>query len=870
MNTLRKIFRGLLVAWALGIIGYYLYNYHVELISPQYQNLANALTPFSVKYKLGVYGFLLFFILLFAWLKRKSTIRLKPIYFIIWGWVMSIFTLMLGHVLGKMGYYKSGTIILDNEGLPRPYIPGEVIDPAQIYIEQHKIYTRVKYFMGEFWTTFKEGFEVVNFWDGLISTIGHVTLHLGAITFILLCLYSWGGAIVNRLDLKKIDDEERILFSIGIGTMVVSILLMLMSLFGGVTAVPVFIVLGFGFILSMDNIIRMGEWLVKDVTPPLNKIRWGNWLAGLGIGLFIVLSFFETSVPVPSAFDDYVLYMNLPNLLAQSGEFIHGQSMHAFAFIQVIGLLVFHQASLTLLTVATFGFLAFGAIYKLLSKFNDSTKAMFFTLVAVTTPFIFFHNYVSLKVELPILFYSVLALLSFYFFTKEKKEPWKYLLLVGLFAGFGLSIKISSMLIVAILMFMIFHHYFNRWGVLIGLMLTLAFYGVVGPLIMGGSLVFYFQFTYWFSSAAFILALILIYFEREANKKNIIKRLKQFIFSMLIVSMGLMIPLAPWFVVNAFDSGGDISFNSLIKSQNSPAQRISYDEIGFENVEACTGKESESEMTEYQTKRANEFRKVAFLPWDLTFKIPQTKGGWILNIGPFLLALLPLLFFRGKPKGENERMFILAALSSLVLWVLIVPAIAWFAMSIFALWVVALASSLEGFKKSRISHILIQIMIILMVVTYVNTRIQFASDRFIIPTGYATGLLDRDLVIKNKFHDYPPLLNIINENPNDKILLLNKEFLFFFIENNFERTYRDRFFFTIDCLYSEDDDEKLLNYLRKMEVKYIISPILKDRDIPVDFKLIRKNYPRFVEFGKAHLKSYNVSRDTYLFEVPYE
>jgi hypothetical protein len=300
-------------------------------------------------------------------------------------------------------------------------------------------------------------------------------LGLVASLFLIYLLIRVLGTIFFQVFPVPIDKEDLSIVEAAVGSMLLATLLFSLGLLGGINIfilAPIFVLILVAHWKIVWQIIQKTFWHPLIKTKELNIIGIYSFLFA---GCFIVFNFIQILRPFPAGTDSLNLYVNLPNLIAQSGELIAGYQPYNWSLIMALGGAVFGRIDVILGLSFLGGFLAFIAFYRLCRKRMSVNYAALCVLLFCSLPMVNFLTYMDMKIDMALTFVSLTILLLFYNLVsnlkhktnkKNKKSPTgpkyiqalhKYfktklpalflenrlLILIGLLTGFAFGIKLT-------------------------------------------------------------------------------------------------------------------------------------------------------------------------------------------------------------------------------------------------------------------------------------------------------------------------------------------------------------------------------------------------------------------------------------------
>ncbi|MDX1477022.1 MAG: glycosyltransferase family 39 protein [Saprospiraceae bacterium] len=300
------------------------------------------------------------------------------------------------------------------------------------------------------------------------------------------------GSAVMHVSSVRMPAGDFNLVKIGLGMMVVVFALFVLGAAGLLQAAVLIPVLVAVLVIGW----RYAWQFVR--TTLLNPIPVGRDFNALGFGVFFILltlvgmNLVQVVRPVPLGYDAITLYVNLASLIDDYEGLVQGNQPYNWSLFISLGYLLFGKTE-TVLTLSFLGtLLSLFALYRVSRKWVNSNYALLVVLLFYTMPMVNWLSFRDVKIDLGLLFYSLVILLLLYNWlapeaTKSKKKrkksakkqrparEWKwavlsglsvrirdlvtrfsppliskhqYPVLIGLFCGFAMGIKLSALLVI--------------------------------------------------------------------------------------------------------------------------------------------------------------------------------------------------------------------------------------------------------------------------------------------------------------------------------------------------------------------------------------------------------------------------------------
>lgn len=676
------------------------------------------------------------------------------------------------------------------------------------------------------------------FFEGTLNITKNLSLEFAKLLLLLISLYSAGG-LFSKLFFKGERTLITHLGTFGLGTLTLSLILFFLaklSFFNGSAVIAVLSV----FLLAGLKELRN---LFKDLWTASIKIRDLSYPALGSIYILLVFAawnFIESAEPMPIGFDDASLYLNLPNLIAHFQEFLHGFPYYSFSLIQSIGPLLDENGALEKTLIYAFGLLALLPLYSLLREYFNQKLSVLGSLLFFTTPIIFIHNFLQLKVEMPLFFFASLSLLFIHFYLKEKLNKW--LILSALFTGFAISIKATAIILSIALIFILLTRLFKWLGSTLAILLILFGYFFSGFNFIGDVS------SISTSKILMILmgALIII------NLGFLLHRHSFKTFKPLIIFLiFLALPVLPWAGSN-YISGRDISANGLLFDLQTEGPEIN-------SISYCSS-DSGSTVADYEryiTKRDNPITTLLLMPWDTT--INNAGKSILMNIGFLFLAFCPLAlyYFKKLPILLSGGIFFW------ILWALIAKGVIWYGIAGFGFLMLSMLFGIQKLTdtEGKIIKGSTYALLCLAVVTgfFYRSNLYISRAHTFIP--YFNELASYETYANNVYPEYQKMADIINVDKESKVYLTDNAFLNYFITGNSKRVFRDQFLDVYGCI---EESGNSLEILRSEFDYLVISKPVFDPDFPEELYTMSLNLLTLAQENFTYLWG---NADTYLFEI---
>jgi len=394
-----------------------------------------------------------------------------------------------------------------------------------------------------------------------ISYSTYMTVAIGALSILSLSAFLYG-------DLIKIKSVKAVVYKIGLGLIILSFLVYIAAALGLYSFWTAVLILALPFVLSFRAIPD----LLKSLLVREHKIKGINYLGLFSISLillFLGLNFAYSQSPFPIGFDSRNFYMNIARQVSMSEALIYGYRPYSWALIMSLGYTVFNSSAVAV-SISFYGYiLALFVMYRLATKGIKLgvNKSLFAMLILTVSPAITNQLYIEHKTDLGLLFFQLLAVLYFVsifkmksfakvwkskeYIVKELKSQWPKLLVLGLFLGFGLSIKMTNLFLVFSLFLCLIWLVGESFKLVIGsFLLTITIFYFAGLDDLSGLQ----KYHLGLSSIILVAFLVGIGLIVYSFIKSRIKTINSIVLVGLIGLFSL-VPLAPWLVKNIIETG---------------------------------------------------------------------------------------------------------------------------------------------------------------------------------------------------------------------------------------------------------------------------------------------------------------------------
>lgn len=717
-------------------------------------------------------------------LKAKYKIRI---------WHLILLILILIPILSSIRFYWDDFYVYEGETL----MAGE-----SIYMQTGDPVVNPEISKPEAYSLYKDSFVGIPPLQTLINFSKNILIPIFFTFLMFLGFYGQGSLIEKLLKTPKLGPKSAFI-KIALGTLFSTIALFCIA---KLNLLNTYVLWG----LLLLSILSGAKDVLKSKCLS-TELKFSNsiWMLLTLSSLLLIFNFIEIAEPLPGGYDDFNVYLNLPNLLMQHEGFIHYSYPYAFSLLQSFALIISNTIVTAKLLVLGFFILSTLLILDFSKKFSSEKTAMLITSAFIFIPSIFIHSYLQTKTEMPLVFLGTLSVYLIYEWFETAKSDigkTKLLILAGLFAGLSFSIKITAILLIISL---------------------------------------------------FIFPLLKFSFKSE--KQKILKNI-------LILGFSILIPILPWLVSNVI-SNKSLEPRLLIFDTQGGGPYFTYEEIGL-NPNYCEySGAADADYARYQSDRSGIFAKYIMLPWDLSMTISQKT--LLTNIGFLFLAFLPILIFQTKKLNNNQnKKYLTLALAGLIywfLWTIIGKGVIWYGFSGFIFLMLALLAAINILEKEKIAkHFACGLLIIFIVLGLIlRSNIFVSRTQYSMP--YLSGLFDKEGFINYQYPSIRYFLEVLNENPESTILMNNAVNLRYMIEKNDERIVFDQYYEFLDCAFNEKVDDIFKERLQKIGFSFLV---LEKHEEDFYTQYIQERENAVFNFANKNLQLIITDNTTYIYEIP--
>lgn len=516
--------------------------------------------------------------------------------------------------------------------------------------------------------------------EGSIPGFLGKTVLIHSSVFAVLCsAYAGGAFILSRLNIRSAAAAVNLIISLALGLALLTLGFFFIAALKILTPVSITVWLLLFPLPGWKFLPDLFRRMVRKSSAPVT-VKTSSLILLLAVNLLVAINLLAVATPIPLGYDALTLYMNIPKLMSEYGGLVQGYQPHYWSVLVSIGYALF-ESNITAQYLGILpGILSIFILYHLARLFVSRDLAIFSAAGFYFIPVILWQSSYEVKTDLGMLFFFLSALLLVFSFWREEKKPemqagQKLLLpentikiwaLAGIFAGFALGIKLTTLIAIYTLVITICYRYGGKFLGIGAFFLCLSSVFILKLYTFSN-----FEFTFLermlLSASLAGVSFIFLLFGSIKARENLLHPLKiSLVFVVFTVFMTL-----PWAIKNSLEHG-KISLSAMVTGKD-PKPRLlgendtspppsfkpvlmghtPYDTAGKNPAEAVfvnqqgdiTGKKEEiNRYLGYE----NGFLRFLSLPYDLTMK--KNVNLFSTDIGLLFLGLLPL-FFLGMAKG---------------------------------------------------------------------------------------------------------------------------------------------------------------------------------------------------------------------------
>lgn len=260
---------------------------------------------------------------------------------------------------------------------------------------------------------------------GLLAHLGHLVGVTSAV-FLVYVTARTTGRIFTTVFPLKIAETDLPVIRTALGIMTLTLLLFFLGILGLLKiwiVAPLLLILLFANPHGTFQIVKKTLFQPLKITQKLNTLGIFSFMF---LGAFLIFDFVQILRPFPIGSDSMKLYVNLPQIIGESGELVAGHQPYNWSLFMSLGTVVFGRIDVTLALSFLGSFLSFRALYRLSRKWLSVNQSAFCLLLFGSLPMVNFLMFLDVKIDLGLLFLMLCVLLVFYNqFSPPQKSPAK-------------------------------------------------------------------------------------------------------------------------------------------------------------------------------------------------------------------------------------------------------------------------------------------------------------------------------------------------------------------------------------------------------------------------------------------------------------
>lgn len=635
-----------------------------------------------------------------------------------------------------------------------------------------------------------------------ISEVSHVCIQSAFFTrvlseifcvlFLLFVFLSFGRFLRQRLGVPAKTPLLDALFSAGLGACGVIVLLWTLAVAGVYTQMA-----GWLLLLALPLIVwpHALHW-IQSLTRQTWEFR-DPWYSGFLFLTWLLLSYlvfnFLTVVrPFPIGWDDLGVYLNDPRLLVSYGSFIPRMFGFQWQYITSLGFLLFGYdswfgATTSMMMNWTAGLLSVFAVYAFGATYLGRRQGVIAALLYYTLPLVGHFSFADMKVDNAVFTMgtlSVLALFLALFSTEDDSDDssadtapsfWRWIILAGIFGGFGFAMKPTVVMVVMSLFALLIGVLLQPIAFAGGMFLSWAVFthqgifnvkDVLQRMVGNADAVSQSSVTL----TCLVIGVVLLGIGCYRNRQVVHKA---FLASVLFLGVFLA-SILPWLIHNNIVAGRTVPA-LLLSAPNTVAPdflvggqtvapgrnaRTLPPELSVDDKSpACVGGTSKAEELDRYWGYGGGIGHYFGLPWRSVMN--TDSAGYYVTTVPALLMfpLLLLLPFFWTKKGRWLRWLFAGTLFMVVQWIFFANGVPWYGIGMFTGIVIGL-EALIAKAPDRQTRIAASVFVLLSVLIAIGNRFwQFESQKSLY--AYPLGIVSAPAMQERTIPHYNLIRDIV-------------------------------------------------------------------------------------------------------------
>lgn len=778
------------------------------------------------------------------YLRKRITVTVTPLrvagFFLVMTWMMGMvnFTLLDPAVLvepvqmvfegNNVGVVEEGVRL--ESGVMPSLVQGSILTDWSEY--------------GDVFPTEVQGwFRTVSGIEFAKNLAVHLLFLAGSWAFFIFLFHNLGALLLRKKTFSAMGFFE----SVGVGMAFTMGCLFDAGFLGHMTSPVVWGIVGGLLALGMVK----APLLLRGVWQARSTVSWKTGKTVLPtltvLGILLGLNTIDLLHPFPTGFDSLHRYHNTPNLLTQTHELISGIVPYSYELLISLGLFLFKSPLIGMGISVLGGWLALGLLFTTFKKKFNTADSLLWTTLFISLPMTQFMMHIDVKNDLPLLFFSLLALhavMRWHEHRTKKHAAW-----VGLWLGLAFGIKYTS----ALLIMTVFAFYaYTAWGVVA---MTAVGFLAVGLLGMVG---YSFAFDSFSETekvgvhAGLIVVAFLVGAFALRNKRVTRRDLAPFWMTALV--MGVV--FSPWMLHNGLHATS-WDMKTLLYGSS--------DQVALERPEgtSCASASDYNELQLYSGGGDHSLLLPVKLLWESSINsgLPNNR---ISDISFLFLGFFAFVILSWKAlKKEDATLRDVGRFTVFygVLWLFASMGIIWYGMPIFVGLLILYG---KAWKAEKWTMGVLALWLTMSLFLRVSDSLVHSSSLL-----YAGGVMTNELFMEQSTSGSNRVLAILNgEEAVDENVIVVGGFLTYFIERNDVRVYTDTFLDGFTCVFLNDDVTVTLQRLQDANIGYILfSQNTLVAEVDPNGPL-HQQFATFEAFALNNLEEVVYSPDVVLYKVP--
>ena len=318
---------------------------------------------------------------------------------------------------------------------------------------------------------------------------GYSTLFLAGLFIILTAAYCLGNLVTGSLR-ERLGKGHK-LVSLAFGFSILGLPLVLLGLANSFNLYACWGLI----VVAIAARWRAALFFVTDTLWTRRQVNFGSWWSPAALVLLLAVTGFNLIAAFktfPIGYDGSGLYVNLANLMADTGGLPFGGQAYGWSVMMAFGQTLFGDLSVAILMAHLMNVLCVLMVYRLARLWLSNDFALLAALIPLLSPYFAFHGIVDEKVDLA---FTFIVLAGIYLAartlvqTRNPKEASEVrvpllnrslstdafsFLLLGWLAGYAFTIKYTAIFFVIALTVWLFQRHGGKWGYLAAVAISLG------------------------------------------------------------------------------------------------------------------------------------------------------------------------------------------------------------------------------------------------------------------------------------------------------------------------------------------------------------------------------------------------------------